>query len=48
MTRWLFENGATNPNSLDGFGKTPLAVALEKGFGDVAEELRLRGGREKM
>lgn len=48
MIKWLFENGATNPNSLDGFGKTPLAVALEKGFGDVAEELRQRGGREKM
>ena len=48
MTKWLFENGATNPNSPDGFGKTPLAVALEKGYSDVADELRHRGGKEKM
>jgi len=48
MTRWLFQNGATNPNALDGFGKTPLAIALEKGFAEVAEEFRLRGGREKI
>lgn len=48
MTKWLFENGATNANSPDGFGKTPLTVAMEKGFSDVAEELRRHGGREKM
>lgn len=48
MTKWLFENGATNPNSLDGLGKTPLTVALEKGHQDVAEELRRHGGREKI
>lgn len=48
MIKWLLENGATNANSPDGFGKTPLAIALERGFGDVAEELRQRGGREKM
>ena len=46
MTKWLFENGATNPNSLDGFGKTPLTVALTKGFADVAEEIRRHGGTE--
>lgn len=46
MTKWLFENGATNPNSPDGFGKTPLTVALEKGHQDVAEEIRRRGGTE--
>ena len=48
MTKWLFENGATDANSLDGFGKTPLAVALEKGFSDVAEEFRQHGGKEKI
>jgi hypothetical protein len=48
MTKWLFENGATNANALDGLGKTPLAVALEKGYGDVADEFRRRGGRESM
>lgn len=46
MTKWLFENGATNPNSLDGFGKTPLTVALEKGHQDIAEEFRRHGGKE--
>jgi len=48
MTKWLLENGATNPNSPDFFGKTPLTVALEKGFADVAEEFRRHGGREKL
>lgn len=46
MTKWLFEHGATNPNSPDGFGKTPLAVALQKGYADVAEEIRRHGGTE--
>jgi hypothetical protein len=46
MTKWLFENGATNPNAPDGFGKTPLSVALAKGFTDVADELRRHGGTE--
>lgn len=46
MTKWLFENGATNPNSPDGFGKTPLSVALAKGYADVAEEIRRHGGTE--
>ena len=46
MTKWLFENGATNPNSPDGFGKTPLSVALGKGYTDVAEEIRRHGGTE--
>lgn len=46
MTKWLFENGATNPNSPDGLGKTPLSVALAKGYADVAEEIRRHGGTE--
>ena len=48
MIKWLFQNGATNPNSPDGFGKTPLSVALAKGYGDVAEEIRRHGGTEGM
>ena len=46
MTSWLLKNGVTNPNVPDGFNKTPLAIALEKGFQDVAEELRRNGGHE--
>ncbi len=46
MTKWLFENGATNPNFPDGLGKTPLSVALERGYKDVAEEIRSHGGTE--
>lgn len=46
MTKWLFANGAINPNVADALGKTPLRTAVEKGFGEVAEELRLHGARE--
>jgi len=46
MTSWLLKNGVTNPNLPDAYNKTPLAIALEKGFSDVAEELRRNGGRE--
>ncbi len=46
MTSWLLKNGVTNPNVPDAFQKTPLAIALEKGFREVAEELRRNGGRE--
>jgi len=46
MTSWLLKNGVTDPNVPDVFHKTPLAIALERGFVDVAEELRRNGGRE--
>ena len=46
MTLWLLTNGATNVNAPDGFRKTPLKIALEKGFSDVAALLREHGGRE--
>ena len=46
MTSWLLKNGVTNPNLPDVFKKTPLAIALAKGFNDVAEELRRHGARE--
>lgn len=45
MTRWLFANGPVDPNVVDGVGKRPLAVAQEKGFHEIAEELRRRGAR---
>lgn len=46
MTRWLFENGQVDPNLPDALGKRPLATATAKGFREVAEELRKRGGEE--
>jgi hypothetical protein len=47
MMEWLLANGVTNPNQRDGLGKTPLALALEKGFTAIAEVLRRHGAREK-
>ena len=46
MTSWLLQNGVTDPNVHDAYKKTPLTIAIEKGFRDVAEELRRNGGRE--
>jgi ankyrin repeat protein len=46
MTKWLFENGDANPNAEDAMGRRPLVLAIEKGFADVAEELRKHGARE--
>jgi ankyrin repeat protein len=43
MTRWLFENGEVNPNLPDALGKRPLATAIDRGFREVAEELRKHG-----
>ena len=48
MTKWLLANGATNVNAPDGFRKTPLKIALEKGYQDVASMLREHGGREAL
>jgi len=47
MTKWLFENGVTDPNAPDGFNKTALAYAIEKKFPEVEAELRSRGAHEK-
>lgn len=47
MTKWLLENGVTDPNVPDGFGKTALAFAVEKKFAEVEAELRRHGAREK-
>jgi hypothetical protein len=46
MTEWLLTNGATNVNALDAFRRTPLKLALEKGYPDVADILRKHGGKE--
>lgn len=46
MTKWLFENGAVNPNTGDALGRRPLTLALSKGFTEVADELRQHGARE--
>ncbi len=43
MVKWLLDNGANNVNALDFRGKTPLAVAEEKGFPAIAELLRENG-----
>jgi hypothetical protein len=48
MTEWLLANGASDVNSPDGFRKTPLKIAMEKGFADVAAVLRAHGGRETL
>jgi hypothetical protein len=47
MTRWLLENGVTEPNVPDGFGKTALTFAIEKKFPEIETELRSRGAHEK-
>ncbi|MBC8095105.1 MAG: ankyrin repeat domain-containing protein [Akkermansiaceae bacterium] len=48
MTKWLLANGVTNVNAPDGFRKTPLKIASEKGHDDVASVLRKHGGRETL
>jgi len=40
MTRWLLENGVTNPNVPDGFNKTALMFAVEKKFPEIEALLR--------
>lgn len=46
MTEWLLTNGATNVNFPDAFRRTPLKIAVEKGYQDVADILRKHGGKE--
>jgi ankyrin repeat protein len=47
MTTWLLENGVTDPNVPDGFGKTALNFAVEKGYPQIEAALRRHGAREK-
>jgi hypothetical protein len=46
MTKWLFAHGDVDPNVADGMGRRPLAVAISKGFKEIADELRKHGARE--
>ncbi len=46
MTSWLLTHGVTDPNLEDALGKRPLAMAMEKSFREVAEELRKHGAVE--
>jgi ankyrin repeat protein len=43
MVRWLLANGVTDVNTLNYEEKTPLAVAIEKGFADIEALLRGAG-----
>jgi hypothetical protein len=43
MTKWLLENGVTDPNVPDGFNKTALMFAVEKKFPEIETVLRSHG-----
>jgi hypothetical protein len=47
MTKWLLENGVTDPNVPDGFNKTALMHAVEKKFPEIETMLRSHGAQEK-
>jgi ankyrin repeat protein len=47
MTKWLLDNGVTDPNVPDGFGKTALTFAIDKKFPEVEAELRSHGAVRK-
>jgi len=47
MTKWLLENGVTDPNVPDGFNKTALMFAVEKKFPEIEAELRRHGAHDK-
>lgn len=46
MALWLLNNGATDVNVKNYQDKTPLVVAIEKGFTQIEAILRERGGVE--
>ncbi len=46
MAQWLLAHGVTNVNVPNYEDKTPLKVANERGFGDMADVLRQHGGVE--
>jgi ankyrin repeat protein len=47
MTKWLLENGVTDPNVPDGFNKTALMFAVERKFPEIESLLRSHGAHEK-
>ena len=46
MVKWLLAHGATDVNVLNYEGMTPLKVAIEKEYIDIAVVLREHGGIE--
>ena len=46
MAEWLLARGA-NVDVLNFEGKTPLRVATERGYTDIADLLRRHGGTER-
>ena len=46
MVEWLLAHGVQNVDVLNFEGKTPLAVAVERGQDDIAALLRQHGSRE--
>lgn len=46
MVTWLLANGVSDVNLPNDEGKTPLTVALEKGYFDIADMLQSEGGIE--
>lgn len=45
LVEWLIKNGATDLNTKNFFGKTPLDAAVERKFDGIARLLRAHGGR---
>lgn len=46
MAQWLLVHGVTNVNALNYEEKTPLKVAIERGYSELADVLRAHGGVE--
>ena len=46
MAHWLLAHGVTDVNVLNYEEKTPLKVAIERGFNELADVLRAHGGVE--
>jgi hypothetical protein len=45
LVEWLINNGVTDLNTKNFFGKTPLDAATEKNFDSIAKLLRAHGGK---
>jgi hypothetical protein len=43
MTKWLFDQAPLNANQKDALGHSMLSLATEKGFTEIADELRRHG-----
>lgn len=46
MAQWLLAHGVTDVNALNYEEKTPLKVAIEQGYSELADVLRAHGGVE--